>query len=423
MATRVLIFEDAGAENLRPLAWTRPVWELRCGMATLGEKIAAAYGPSEVYYHARPHLAEVIAEDSGVRAICGAGDAKKLAGSAVLAVNGRVLADGSLASRIPLEGPPQLFLSGDTIVAARLADGAALAAAMVSDLFDGWAIKGVPVVDAEATLVRWPWDLVNANGREIAADFKRFVEGGAILGEVHATAILDGREPMHIGPGARVGPGAILVARDGPIYIGPGAEIMAGAVVEGPAVIGADSRVKILAKIYGGTTIGPVCRVGGEVEQSVLHAYANKQHDGFLGHSYISPWCNLGADTNTSDLKNNYSNVRVAIEGREVDSGSLYAGLFMGDHSKSGINTMFNTGTVVGVGSNVFGADFPPKEIPSFAWGGAAGLVEHEFGKFCETAARAMARRQKQLTPALRAMLEHVFHQTRSRRKAVCRDA
>jgi UDP-N-acetylglucosamine diphosphorylase/glucosamine-1-phosphate N-acetyltransferase len=176
--------------------------------------------------------------------------------------------------------------------------------------------------------------------------------------------------------------------------------------------------VKILAKIYGGTTIGPLSRVGGEVEESILHACVNKQHDGFLGHSYVCPWCNLGADTNNSDLKNNYANVRVSLEGREIDTGGLFAGLFMGDHSKAGINTMFNTGTVVGVGCNIFGADFPPKDIPSFTWGGAAGLVEHDFEKFCETASRAMARRQKQFTPAMRTLLEHVFHQTRAWRKA-----
>ena len=170
---------------------------------------------------------------------------------------------------------------------------------------------------------------------------------------------------------------------------------------------------------YEGTTIGPLSKVGGEVEASILHACSNKQHDGFLGHSYIGAWCNLGAGTSTSDLKNTYSTVRVSIEGREVDTGSLFAGLTMGDHSKAGINTMFNTGAVVGVGCNVFGGEFPPKDIPSFMWGGHAGLIEHDFERFCRTAERVMARRDQHLTAPLRAMLEYIFHQTRARRREV----
>jgi UDP-N-acetylglucosamine diphosphorylase/glucosamine-1-phosphate N-acetyltransferase len=190
---------------------------------------------------------------------------------------------------------------------------------------------------------------------------------------------------------------------------------MAGAVIEGPAAIGAKATVKMLARLYEGTTVGPLCKVGGEVEASILHACSNKQHDGFLGHSYVGAWCNLGAGTNTSDLKNNYAPVRVSIEGREVDSGQLFVGLTMGDHSKAAVSTMFNTGTVAGVGCNIFGADFPPKDIPSFTWGGRGGLVEYDFDKFCRTAELVMARREQRLTPALRAMLEHVFHQTRAR--------
>ena len=135
---------------------------------------------------------------------------------------------------------------------------------------------------------------------------------------------------------------------------------MAGAVIEGPASVGPYATVKALARIYPGTTIGPVSKVGGEVEASIIHAYSNKQHDGFLGHSYVGAWCNLAAGTTTSDLKNTYSTVRVSIEGRAVDTGSLFAGLLMGDHSKAGIGTMFNTGTVVGIGCNLFGGDFPP---------------------------------------------------------------
>jgi len=161
-----------------------------------------------------------------------------------------------------------------------------------------------------------------------------------------------------------------------------------------------------------------VCKVGGEVEGSIIHAYSNKQHDGFLGHAYLAMWVNLGADTNNSDLKNNYGSVRVYINGKEVDSGSMFVGLTMGDHSKSGINTMFNTGTVVGVSSNVFGAGFPPKYVPSFSWGGAEGMVTYDIDKGLEVAKRVMGRRKMQLSQAEEKVLREVFAMTKQERSS-----
>jgi len=193
--------------------------------------------------------------------------------------------------------------------------------------------------------------------------------------------------------------------------------VFPNATIEGPAFVGDDSRIKIGAKIYQGTTIGEVCKVGGEVEASIIHSHSNKQHDGFLGHSYLGQWVNLGADTNNSDLKNNYGTVKVYVEGEMVDTGSLFVGLMMGDHSKSGINTMFNTGTVVGVMCNVYGAGFPPKFIPSYTWGGAQELIEYELDKALDTARRVMARRDVQLTQAQEEMLRAVFELTRPLRE------
>ncbi|MFQ5631881.1 MAG: glucose-1-phosphate thymidylyltransferase, partial [bacterium] len=169
------------------------------------------------------------------------------------------------------------------------------------------------------------------------------------------------------------------------------------------------AKIKIGAKIYGGTTIGAVCKVGGEVEGSILHGYANKQHEGFLGHAYLGEWTNLGADTNNSDLKNNYKSVRVNVNGEIVDSGSTFVGLFMGDHSKSGINTMFNTGTVVGVSCNVFGSGYPKKYIPSFTWGGVDADEKYDLEKALETARAVMSRRNKQMTPAQEALLRRIY--------------
>jgi UDP-N-acetylglucosamine diphosphorylase/glucosamine-1-phosphate N-acetyltransferase len=170
------------------------------------------------------------------------------------------------------------------------------------------------------------------------------------------------------------------------------------------------------ALLYGETTVGPMCKVGGEVGETIFQGYANKQHDGFLGHSYVGEWVNLGAGTNTSDLKNNYSTVRVPIGGKLVDSGGVFAGLYIGDHAKSGIGTTFNTGTVVGVCSNVYGAGYPPKYIPSFAWGGGSKFAEHELAAALETARRAMERRGKAFGARESTILKDVFELTRTER-------
>jgi UDP-N-acetylglucosamine diphosphorylase/glucosamine-1-phosphate N-acetyltransferase len=220
--------------------------------------------------------------------------------------------------------------------------------------------------------------------------------------------LIDARN-IFIGPNTRIGSGVVLDASDGPVVIDAGAVVMPQAVVIGPAYIGPHTRIKIAAKIYQNTSIGPWCKVGGEVEDSVFHSFANKQHDGFVGHSYFAPWTNLGADTNTSDLKNNYSSIRVTLEGREHDTGRMFLGTIMADHAKCGINTMFNTGTVVGVGCNLFGGDFPPKYLPHFTWGGAGGLQEYDFDRFCATASIVMQRRERQFSEHERRLCHDVF--------------
>jgi len=280
----------------------------------------------------------------------------------------------------------------------------------------------LPSEQVDVRLAAYPWDLVNANGKQIREDFAQLMKGkkrkGAkIRGKVYAGARLLDRKSIIIGEGSKVKPGAVLDAENGPIVLGKNVTIYPNAVVEGPAYVGDGSLIKIGAKIYENTSIGEVCKVGGEVEASIVHSYSNKQHDGFLGHSYLGMWVNLGADTNNSDLKNNYSSVKVTINGHAVDSGSQFVGLTMGDHSKSGINTMFNTGTVVGVGCNVYGGGFPPKYIPSFCWGGSEELVTYELGKCLEVARKVMARRKIQMSPAEERLFRTVFEMTRAERE------
>jgi UDP-N-acetylglucosamine diphosphorylase/glucosamine-1-phosphate N-acetyltransferase len=413
MVSTVCIFEDPQYANLLPLTYTRPVYDLRCGILTLREKIQRAYPKVPTTLLCRPYLADVVKQQNPGISV------NELHTSASLFINGRVLADEDFAKRIPLKGEDAIYLSGNTVVAVRSGSGRQGSAAHdFSEAIDAEHFGELPRIPVDVPLIEYPWHLVNRNGEEIARDVQRLLRRAKGKGRlrVHAGVHFVNKKDIHIADGAVIKPGVVLDAEGGPIYIGQNAVIMPNAVIEGPAFIGAGTLVKVGAKIYGNTSIGERCKVGGEVEASIIHSYSNKQHDGFLGHSYLGMWCNLGADTNTSDLKNNYGTVRVFINGKEVDSGSQFVGLTMGDHSKSGINTMFNTGTVVGVSSNVFGAGFPPKFIPSFAWGGAEGLDTYDLEKSLSVARRVMERRNVTMTEADELLLRKIFDLTRKER-------
>ncbi len=413
MVSTVCIFEDPRYANLLPLTYTRPVYDVRCGALTLREKIQRAYPRTEIVLLCRPYLADVVRQQNpGI-------PVNELRSSGTLFVNGRVVADERFAHRIPLKGDDALYLSGNTVVAVRVGTGKKASVTHdFSEAIDAEHFGELPRIEVDVPLIEFPWQLVNRNGEEITRDVHRTLSKARRKrgGKIHAGVHLINKNDIIIANGAVVKPGVVLDAESGPIWIANGAVIMPNAVIEGPAFIGAGTLIKVGAKIYGNTSIGERCKVGGEVEASILHALSNKQHDGFLGHSYIGMWCNLGADTNTSDLKNNYSTVRVFINGKEVDSGSQFVGLTMGDHSKSGINTMFTSGTVVGVSANVFGAGFPPKFIPSFAWGGAEGLETYDLEKSLEVARRVMARRNVTMTEADEHLLRKVFDLTRKDR-------
>lgn len=212
---------------------------------------------------------------------------------------------------------------------------------------------------------------------------------------------------------------AILNATNGPIYIGKNAEVMEGSIIRGPFALCENATLKLGAKIYGPTTVGPHSKVGGEVNNSVIFGYSNKGHDGFLGNSVLGEWCNIGADSNTSNLKNNYAEVRLWDYETQgfAKTGMQFCGLMMGDHSKCGINTMFNTGTVVGVFANIFGSGFPRNFIPSYSWGGSSGFTTYLTKKAFEVAEVVMARRQEAFTEQDKSILEHIFQETKVFRK------
>lgn len=353
-----------------PLTYTRCVAELRTGAFSTIVRVQAAFREATIHLHVRPELAPVVSERYG------------------LPVN-----------TIP-QGPTLLLnareaLSFNPLNHWRVYDE--LPEEITSALSKGEPIEPPDGLrdDAPSAL----WDVVHQNAAAISADCEQWslLRRSVERPKLEYCAVINPKQLL-LHPNAKIDAGVVLDCSDGEIIIDDGARVMAQATITGPCYIGKYSLVKIGAKIYGGTTIGPVCKVGGEIENSIFQGYANKQHDGYVGHSFIGEWCNLGAGTNTSDLKNDYSPVRMTIEGEEFNTGSLFVGLMMGDHSKSSIGTQFNTGTAVGVSSNIFDAGFPPKWIPSFSWGGASGLTEYRLDKALAVAKAVMARRNVDLS-------------------------
>ncbi|HZH70424.1 MAG TPA: putative sugar nucleotidyl transferase, partial [Flavobacteriaceae bacterium] len=270
----------------------------------------------------------------------------------------------------------------------------------------------------DLVIIENPWDIFSKNGIAIENDFKILTQGKTsqpIPDTVHSI----GSEKIFIEEGAKLF-NCSLNASDGYIYIGKNAEIMEGSLVRGPFALCENATLKMGSKIYGPTTIGPFSKVGGEVNNSVFFGFSNKAHDGFLGNSVIGEWCNLGADSNNSNLKNNYTEVKLWNYTRQsfIRTGLQFCGLMMGDHSKCGINTMFNTGTVVGVSANIFGSGFPRNFIPSFTWGGATGLTTFKIEKAAEVAKAVMARRAIDFSEIDAAILQHIYENTIQWRKA-----
>jgi UDP-N-acetylglucosamine diphosphorylase/glucosamine-1-phosphate N-acetyltransferase len=411
----ICIFEDEKYRKLLPLVYFRPVYELRCGINLLKDKIIRSFSNPNVILHARDYLTDVLKRDYPNYYV------NELPPNAnqVLFVNGRVLADPHFADKFKYNGKDIAYVKGDDIVVF-WASGENLekfknkfGTPLTKSDFENYE-----KVEISAKLINYPWDIINNNGEQIVIDFNILTDGKARReGKIYEGVHLLNEHFIHIEEGAKIKPGVVLDAENGPIYIGKNVKILPNAVIEGPAYVGDGSLIKVSAKIYENTSIGPVCKVGGEVEASIIHAFSNKQHEGFIGHSYLGTWVNIGADTNNSDLKNDYGNVKVYVDGELIDSGSMFVGLIMGDHSKSGINLMFNTGTVVGVSCNIYGSGLPPKFVPSFSWGGAQdGFVTYRIDKAIEVARRVMARRNVQLTEIDEKLFRKIFELTEEER-------
>ena len=386
-----IFFDGFAHVNLLPLTFTKPVSELRVGILTIKEKWSKYLSTESLSYMTDEYLAEKfpvkITDDNVI-------------------INGSVLPSNSLASKVKDLQPNQRLIYNEMVVAARLNE---------NQIKTG-DFSGLESIDIEEGLdiLTKTWDLFKKNDSELRKDFELLTSGKTSKALNSTNTVLGNN--IFVEEGAKVNC-AILNSESGPIYIGKDAEIMEGSVIRGPFAMNEGAVLKLSTKIYGATTLGPYCKVGGEVNNSILQGYSNKGHDGFLGNSVIGEWCNLGADTNNSNLKNNYGNIKVwdYASNDYINSGLQFCGLIMGDHSKTGINTMLNTGTVVGVNSNIFGGGFPKKYIPSFSWGGADGFTTFKLEKSYEVSERMMERRGVEFTEADKKIMRHIFNFTTSK--------
>lgn len=396
---QLCFFEDKKFHLFHPLTLTRPVDDLRLGILTLAEKWQRALGAEQVMRLLRSELHGVFEQ--------GTPDPTE----SCLWINARYLPGASLTEEIKGLGVGSCLKAGETVIAART-DGETAQSWLGNNAadFNSLFVLESPEFPALQNL----WDLFQKNGDEITADLKLLAPDNDTGTSISKHAILENRAEIYIEEGAVIEAGAILNAEKGPIYIGQGARIMAGAILYGPVAVCSNAKVNAGAKIYGETTIGPVCKVGGEVNNTIFHSYSNKGHDGFIGTSILGQWCNLGADTNTSNLKNNYSTVRITDwnSESEIETGQQFFGTVMGDHSKTAINTQLNTGTICGVSCNIFSGDFPPKFIPSFSWVGSNVIQTYRLDKALETMEAMMARRDVELSEAYKEMIGKLFRKT-----------
>lgn len=403
---RLYLFDDAAARRWEPMAATRPLGELLFGTMRLRERAERVLGlppgaslvPEELEGFEEPGAAPVVSPDAvptdGVR---------------VLLLGRTVLADPPPEGW--LDGPGATLTVGGEVAGWVLPPGRPLP--------EPWTLlhpeplpAPAPTIPLQGRLLEHPWELVQQNADQVARDLAEMPSPPfhVLPPGVH----MMGHHALHWVPGVEVEPGVVFDLRSGPIRLEKGVRVRAFTRLEGPAWIGPGTILQ--GGVFTHLSAGPRCRLRGEIEASVLQGYSNKAHDGYLGHAWLGTWVNLGAMTTNSDLKNNYAPVRVVTAGGEVDTGLLKVGCFLGDHVKTGVGTLLNTGTVVGTGSNLFGGAMPPRRVPAFSWGTGEELSTYRFDRFLETAERAMGRREVELTPGMRELLRRAFEATRGER-------
>jgi len=392
-----ILFDDASRFQLLPFTHTRPIADIRCGILTMRErweKLLEKVTSTLTDSYLQPVFPIHAGDDN-------------------LLINAAVFADENIAKAVLQLKEGKKLVQGDVLIAARFSN-----AEIHFHNLDAH-VQNLTAKEFEGTVHRLQhnWDIFSQNDRAIRDDFELLTKGRKSE-SIPDHVIVSGKKHLFIEKGATINAGVIINATTGPVYIGKDTEVLEGCMLRGPIALGEHAVLKMGAKVYGATTIGDGCKVGGEISNVVFFANSNKGHDGYLGNAVIGEWCNLGADTNCSNLKNNYDEIKIWDEhtNKSVKTGLQFCGLLMGDHSKCGINTMFNTGTVVGVSANIYGGGFPEKFIPSFCWGGSEGMVTYDFNRAMDTANRMMSRRNKDLSEPEIAMYKHIYETTTEQR-------
>ncbi len=388
-----ILFDDASRESLKPLTYIRPVCDIRIGILTIREKWEKYLGEKTSTMTEDYLTVKYPAELS----------------DATMLINGSICPTPTLVEQVKALKTGQTLVSGDNVVAMFKTK-----AEFLSEEDNSEEIK----IEADFIKVTNTWDIFVYNDRALKEDFELLTKGRKSAELSDTNRLIGDKKNLFIEEGAVV-ECATLNVKEGPIYIGKDAEIMENSVVRGPFAMCEHSVLKLSSKIYGATTLGPYSKVGGELSNVVIFGYSNKAHDGFIGNSVIGEWCNIGADTNASNLKNTYEEVRLwSIEKNTfVSTGQTFCGTIMGDHSKCGINTMFNTGTVVGVSANIFGHGYQRNFLPSFVWGGNSGLKLYEADKAIEVAEKMQLRRGIQMSDVDKRILLHVYRSTLKNKK------
>jgi len=386
-----ILFDGSSRNNLLPLTYTKPVAEIRIGILTIKEKWEKWLGSTtttltESYLETKYPLVEM--EEN-------------------IMINASCLPTEYLVELICDLKENQAILKDDEIIAF-----------FTTDTQKEVDFNSYHIINYSDNIIqiKHTWDIFVYNGEALISDFKLITKGRKSA-PIPDSVYCINKDQIFLEEGVDIEIG-VLNASKGPIYIGKNAEIMEGSMIRGPFAMGEYSVVKMGTKVYGPTTLGPKCKIGGEVNNVVLSGYCSKGHEGYLGNAVIGEWCNIGADTNNSNLKNNYSEVRMWDYVKEsfVKTGLQFCGLIMGDHSKSAINTMFNTGTIVGVSSNIYGGNFQRNFVPSFSWGGSGGFKTYQIDKAEDTAELVMNRKNEDFTKEDRQILKHVFEITKKYR-------
>ncbi len=408
---RVCVFEDDSYQNFLPLAYSRPVYELRCGIYSFLERIVLHYPDTEINLFCREYLKDFISENYP-HSVNNIKDNNK----GCLFINGRLL----LSTPIEITGKEEIGINNNTIVYARLNKKNCLSITPENFLdknFINELKKKFNVKMVNTTVMQYPWDLIQNNKEQISSDFTSHIKDRSVPEDDYKGVHFIMNSHIHIGKNTIIKPGCVLDAENGPIYIGNNAIISANSVIEGPAFIGDNVIIQALSRIHAGSNIGKVCKVGGEITNSIIQDYTNKQHDGFLGDSYIGAWVNLGAGTVNSNLTNLYGSIKVQLFDKTIDTGQTFLGIIMGDHTKTAINTKFTTGSIIGFACNILLTSTPPKFTPSFSWYSDNVTRAYDIKRELQVAKRMMDRRNKKMTRNGEKVFKAIFTLTEAERK------